>query len=837
MSLKILPIFILSLIFNITSAQTHDIDYFLPADISYNSTVPKPSEVLGFVPGDWHVSHDKLVQYMYTLAEASDRIHVENRGFTYEKRPLILLTITSKENHSKLEEIKRNRLSLIDDKLNNADFENFPIVVNQGFSIHGNEPSGANASVVLAYYLAAAEGKAIEELLEQTVILLDPSYNPDGLQRFAHWTNSNRSLHINSDPRDREFDETWPGGRTNHFWFDLNRDWLPIQLPESQARIKTFYEWRPNILTDHHEMGSNSTFFFQPGIPERTNPLTPQLNQDLTEKIGNFHAQALDSIGSLYYSKESFDDFYYGKGSTFPDINGSIGILFEQASSRGSAQKTANGVLKFKFTVKNQFTTALSTLKAALELKPQLLKLQDKFYHDALNETTKAYYLFTKESNPFLVKELQKVLHQHEIESYDLAKKTTIKDQVFMPNQSIVVPARQKQAKLIKAMFESRTTFKDSVFYDVSAWDFNHAFGVDFAKTKSLKLGKKLNSVKNIEIQPFSKSSYAYAIRWSDFNAPKLAFKLQDKGLRLKVARIPFEFNSKKFDYGTLVLPVANQNIDSDSIYTLLKNMSKNNHVEVSSLPSGLTTGINLGSPNIKPLRQPKIALMVGSGIRSYDAGEVWHLLDARLEIPVTKLDTGNFKPNALRHYTHLIIPSSNGRFLSEPQLKQLKSWVRQGGTIIGYRNTIKWLDDSGLINLEFKTDSIKAKNISFEDRSKLYGSRQIGGAIFEAKIDRSHPINFGYDTNKIALFRNTELFVQPHRLSFKNPIQYTQRPLLSGYINNDNLKLLESSVPFQTSGFGRGQVIVFTDNTNFRGFWLGSMKLLMNSIYFSNMM
>ncbi|RRO13532.1 M14 family metallopeptidase [Flavobacteriaceae bacterium 14752] len=834
---KVLCLFVFSCLTTTSSAQNHSLDYFLPDNVSYNSDIPIPSEALGFVPGDWHISHDKLIQYMYKLAETSNRIQIENRGFTYEKRPLILLTISSQENLSRLDEIKAKRQVLIDDKLNNADFNNLPIVVNQGFSVHGNEPSGANAAVVLAYYLAATEGKAIETLLNQTVILLDPSFNPDGIQRFAHWTNSNRSLNVNPDPRDREFDETWPGGRTNHYWFDLNRDWLPVQLPESQARIRTFYEWRPNILTDHHEMGSNSTFFFQPGIPQRTNPLTPQLNQDLTEKIGNFHAKALDSIGSLYYSKESFDDFYYGKGSTFPDVNGSIGILFEQASSRGSAQETVNGILEFKFTIKNQFTTALSTLKAAQNLKKDILKLQDKFYHEALNKTSKNYYVFAKESNPYLAGELHKVLHQHQIQTYDLAENLNIDGQEFKTNQSIVIPAKQAQAKLIKAMFESRTSFKDSIFYDVSAWDFNYAFGVDFAKTKSLKLGAKLNSVKTIKPQTFSKSNYAYTIRWSDFNAPQLAYKLQDKGLRIKVARRPFQLNGKTFDYGTLVLPVANQKIDADGIYKLISKLSQNLGVEVSALSTGLTSGINLGSPNMRPLKQPKIALMVGEGIRSYDAGEIWHLLDTRLEIPVTKLDTKNFRARDLEHYTHLIIPSSYGAILSESQTKQLKSWVRQGGTIIGYRNTINWLNKEKLINLNLKSDSLQSKNINFENRSNLYGSRQIGGAIFEAKIDRTHPINFGYDTDKIALFRNTELFIKPHRLSFNNPIQYTKTPLLSGYINNNNLKLLKESVPFQTSGFGRGQVIVFTDNTNFRGFWLGSMKLLMNSIYFSNMM
>ena len=837
MIFRLLVFSVFLLCFQHSFSQQHDLDYFLPTDVTYNKDIPKPSEVIGFVPGDWHVSHDKLVQYMYKLAEVSDRITIENRGFTYEKRPLILLTITSPKNHNQLDEIKQKRQALTDNQLNNAKFEEIPIVVNQGFSVHGNEPSGVNASLVLAYYLASAEGDAIDNILDNTIILLDPSFNPDGIQRFAHWTNSNRSLNVNPDPQDREFDETWPGGRTNHYWFDLNRDWLPVQLPESQARIKTFYDWRPNVLTDHHEMGSNSTFFFQPGIPQRTNPFTPQLNQDLTAEIGKFHAKALDSIGSLYYSQESFDDFYYGKGSTFPDINGSIGILFEQASSRGSAQETVNGVLEFKFTIKNQFTTALSTLNAGINLKTDILKLQDQFYANAYNKLDKGYYVFSKDNNPFLAQELQKVLHQHEIKTYELAKSQSINGKDFKAESSIVVPIQQQQGRLAKAMFESRTSFKDSIFYDVSAWDFKHAFGVDFTKTKSVSVGERFQDVKRFKPKQISKSDYAYAIRWSDFKAPQLAYQLQNKGLRLKVARKPFSTKNKSFDYGTLLLPVAHQKLDTQEIFKLISTLSQDLSVEVTALSTGLTDGINLGSPNMRNLQKPKIALMVGEGIRSYDAGEIWHLLDARLGIPVTKLDTQNFRAGNLDKYTHLIIPSSYGSLMSKNQMEQLKSWVRQGGTIIGYRNTIKWLDSEKLIDLEFKSDSIVAEHIQFKDRSNFYGAKQIGGAIFEAKIDRGHPINFGYDNDEIALFRNTKLFIKPHKYSFNNPIQYTDKPLLSGFINDENLELLKNTVPFQVDNYGHGRVIAFTDNTNFRAFWLGSMKLLMNSIYFSKLM
>ena len=355
-------------------------NYYLPQDVTYNSKIPTPASVIGHEVGEWHVTHDKLVQYMYAVAAASDRISIVSRGTTFEGRPLLLLTITSTQNHANLESINKNHLKRTNEDVSPSEIEKSPIVVYQGFSIHGNEPSGSNAALMVAYYLAAAQGPQIDALLNNTVILFDPSFNPDGLQRFAYWANTNRNKNLTTDGNDREYHEVWPGGRSNHYWFDMNRDWLPVQLPESRARLVTFHDWLPNILTDHHEMGTNSSFFFQPGIPERTHPLTPSMNQELTRKIGTYHAAALDQIGSLYYSEEDYDDFYYGKGSTFPDINGSVGILFEQASSRGHVQESDNGILTFAFTIRNQFTAALSTLKAAVEMRKEMLNYQYDFF-------------------------------------------------------------------------------------------------------------------------------------------------------------------------------------------------------------------------------------------------------------------------------------------------------------------------------------------------------------------------------------------------------------------------------------------------------------------------
>ncbi len=426
---------------------------------------------------------------MQTLASVSDRITIENRGFTFEGRPILLLTVTSPKNHQNIDGIRKEHLSLTEKGGTIVDLQKMPIVVYQGFSVHGNEPSGANAGLAYAYYLAAAQGPEIEKMLENTIILMDPSFNPDGLQRFAYWANTNKSENLNPDGNEREYHEVWPGGRTNHYWFDINRDWLPVQLPESRARITTFHKWMPNILTDHHEMGTNSTFFFQPGEPTRVHPLTPKINQELTKEIGTYHAKALDKIGSLYYSEEDYDDYYYGKGSTFPDVNGCIGILFEQASSRGHVQESDNGLLTFPFTIRNQFTTALSTIEAAQNMREKILKYQRDYFEELRNEATKnktKALVFGDSKDANKAWHLAEILSRHGIKFHELANDATINGKTFAKNNSYVVPMDQKNPRLIQAMFEKRTTFTDSLFYDISAWTFPLAFDLDYTEVTSM---------------------------------------------------------------------------------------------------------------------------------------------------------------------------------------------------------------------------------------------------------------------------------------------------------------------------------------------------------------
>ena len=824
---------------NIAQDYSVNLDYYLPTNVSYNPNIPTPKSSIGHQVGDWHITHDKLVQYMYTLASSSDRITIENRGATFEGRPLLLLTITSANNHLNIETIRQQHLELTQKEPSTTNINEMPIVVQQGFSIHGNEPSGSNAALAVAYYLAAAQGPAIDTLLSNTVILFDPSYNPDGLQRFAYWANTNKSKNINPDPNDREYDEVWPGGRTNHYWFDMNRDWLPVQLPESRARIATFHKWMPNILTDHHEMGTNSSFFFQPGIPSRTHPLTPQQNQDLTGEIGTYHATAFDKIGSFYYSKESFDDFYYGKGSTFPDINGSIGILFEQASSRGHAQESVNGILTFPFTIRNQFTAALSTLEAAVAMRQKILSYQQEFYQQAFKEAAKAdAIVFGDEKDPSKAYHLAEILMRQNIQVHKIANDFTSKGKRYTKESSYAVPKNQRQHRLINAMFEKRTEFKDSLFYDVSAWTLPLAFNLDYNQDiPTDNVGEKITTLTKPGATAPKYSGYGYLMQWHDYYTPKALNMLLQKGIRAKVGMTPFTSQDKEYDYGTILIPVQNQDLSPKDIAKAIEEIVAQTGVTIDPANSGQTQKINLGSNQFKALKLPKVAMLVGDGINPYDAGEIWHLFDQRYDMYITKLDTKNFGRVDISRYTDIILPATRGNALNKDAAKKLKTWVQNGGTLIGYKNAGKWLEKNEFMKMTFKSNETTATDISFEQRSNYNGAQYIGGAIFQTTLDRSHPIAFGYKNKNLPVFRNTTLFIEADKNSYNNPIKYTASPLLSGYISLPNLELLKNTVPFKKAKLGRGNVLYFTDNTNFRAFWYGTNKLLMNAIFFGDHM
>ncbi len=819
-----------------------DLSYYLGDTSNYNQSIPTPESVIGHQVGELHVSHDKLSHYIQEVSKNSDRVKLVNRGKTYENRVSWLMIITSESNHSRLEEIRKNHLELSNSKNRDIDVSNMPIVVYKGYTVHGDEPSGTNASMLLMYNLLASDSEETKDLLENTIILLDPSMNPDGHQRFSQWANNNKNQSLNPDSNDREYNQYWPRARTNHYWFDLNRDYLPNQLIESNLKIQTYTEWLPNIMTDFHEMGTNSTYFFQPGVPQRKNPLISDLNQDLTKEIATYHEEALNEIGSLYYSEESFDDFYFGKGSTYPDANGGIGILFEQGSSRGHIQESVNGVITFPFTIKNQLATSFSTLKAAKNMRVKLLNYMKDFFDDQidLNSKRTKNIVFGKLKDESTVFHLADILKSHKIRFNNISKDIVINGRKYLKDNSYIVPMNQPKKTLIEAMFNTQTKFKDSLFYDVSSWTFPLAFNVNYDYTDGMSQSN-ISSLTDDEVDNLvkpsgtvdSKSDYAYIFEPHEYYTQAAIYKILDKGLRVKTATRKFSIKGREYDYGTYMIPVQSQELNSDEIYELLNEVSKEYNVNFESHSTGITDGIDFGSNNFIIVKQPKIGLIVGDGVRSYDAGEIWHLLDVRYDIPISKLDIGNLRYMDLNNYSHIILPDYNGSRINSDQIKE---YVNNGGNLIAYRNSIRWVSNN-IDEIELLSNDLVANDIAFDERQAFYGAQQTGGAIFNSIIDKSHPINYGIESSTLPLFRNSNVYMTKDEQSFNNPILYTDSPLISGYVSEENLSLVKKSSPFKLIRKGRGKILLMTDNTNFRAFWFGTNRILLNMLFHSNIM
>ena len=409
-----------------------------------NASIPTPEEVTGVRVGERHWYHYEIVNYLDALAEASPRmVALGEHARSYGGRPLVSYALSTPENLARLDEIKAARAAIIDPEAD-VDLTTQPAVLHMMYSIHGNEPSGANATPLVAYYLNAALDDALLAQLEDVVIVFNPMLNPDGLDRFAYWSNAHRGVNPSFDSNDREHVQSVPNGRTNYYWFDLNRDWLPHQHPESRGRLALFHEWKPNVQLDFHEQGSNSNFFFMPGKPERTNPLTPKINQLLTAKIGEYHAAAFDAEGVRYFTEEGYDDFFMGKGSTYPDLFGTVGILFEQPSSRGAGQSTLNGTLTFPFSISNQFRASLSSVKATADLKDELLDYQRNFY--TKQKRSRGHYLASAEGDSTRLQEFVRILKGHQIEVETLVNDVTAEGQLFKAGQAIAISLDQPQA-------------------------------------------------------------------------------------------------------------------------------------------------------------------------------------------------------------------------------------------------------------------------------------------------------------------------------------------------------------------------------------------------------
>lgn len=815
--------------------------YYLPA-IDYDAAVPTPSDWLGYEVGEWHCTHDQLLGYMHAIDLASDRVELKEYGRTHENRPLVYLIISDPANLANLDAIKASRHALADPaKSKSVDLKNMPAVSYMGYSVHGNETSGSNAALMVAYYLAAGRSKDLETILKNTVFLLDPCFNPDGMQRFSTWVNSHKSKINAPDPAGDEYNEPWPRGRTNHYGFDLNRDWLVARQPESKGRVALFQEWKPNILTDHHEMGSNATFFFQPGVPSRVNPITPAKNQELTSKVTGYHAKLLSSKNILFYTEENFDDFYYGKGSTYPDVQGAIGILFEQGSSRGTAQETDNGLLTFPYSVRNQVLASLATISAIGDMRVELNEYLREFYVSAIQEAQKSDIKgFVFEDGDLPAREFLNLLGSQGIRVQNLQSDLTVNGTRFGARQAFFVPCEQPQYRLVRAIFERPTAYRDSIFYDISAWTLPDAFGLKWASVNANGYQSKDYSegISLVSLNPPSIlgdiNAYAYAIRPNGYNFPKVLYRLLKDGIRVRVAMKPFDADGQPYTVGTLLVATDRQPVGIAGLRNTLNELLAEG-AEIGVIDNGLTTnGPDLGSSNFPVVRQPKILMLTGEGVNVADEGEIWHLLDTRFEIPVTLAEVNRFGAINLDKYNVLVLADGSYGGISADKVRQ---FANDGGTVIATGKALNWIKNNNLASIEFKkSNEGLAANRPYTALENDKGALAMPGAIFESKLDLTHPLCFGYNVPKIPVFLSDTIFVAPGKNPYSTPIQLTEKPLMAGYVHRNILPQASNAAGVVVYGIGKGKLVCFPINPNFRAFWYGTNRLFANALFFGNL-
>lgn len=819
---------------------------YLPGDADPDPSVPTPESFLGWEIGDWRITHDQLVSYMYAVAESSDRVTIKVIGRSHEQRPLLQLVFTAPENHARIEELRERHLRTARGESTGT----APLVVWLGQSIHGNEASGSNAAPLIAYYLAASRSDFVTTLLEGSIILLDPSFNPDGMQRFSTWSNSNRSLNPVGDRNHRIHNEDWPQNRTNHYLFDLNRDWLPLVHPESRARVAEFHRWLPHVLTDQHEALSALAYFFQPGVPERQNPVLPPETLAMHRKLGAYHAAAMDAAGELIYTEDNFDDFYIGKGSTYTDINGTVGILFEQARINGPVVDRPFGAVPFSDAIANQLRTTLSTLHGAHDLREELAGYQAGFFStmaDRARQAGFAGWVIGDDGDPARGRALMDVFAQHQVRFSLLDEDIEIDGHAYRAGHAWVLPLQQRQFALLQGMMESRTEFIDATFYDVSAWTQPLAYNLPYARLKRLPAVREAAGYESKG--PLPEAAIAWLVPWGQLNAPRLLQQLLDAGAYVQVATTPFTAITRRgenaFGEGTLQVHVAIQDADHLATIRGLLAAAAAEGLEIFSATSSLTpAGQDLGNRDFEFLQPISPLLISGPGTSSSQVGEIWHQLDQRLGFAPVMVDQGRLPKVSLADYTHLLMTDATHGDLGKKEQERIVAWVKAGGVLVTVGKAAAWAEKlcfeegpeacmANEVDATEDEDTGKPEPRPYANYDDDAARQVIGGAIAAATVDTTHPLGFGYARQDLALFRRGATLLRASANPYATPVRYTEDPLLSGFIGPERLNEIRGQPAVIAERQGEGLVVRFANDPLFRGFWRGTERLFVNALYF----
>ena len=848
-------------------------EYFQAEGVTYDESVPVFEDQAGYEIGERPVRFSDMIIYLQDLAARSDRIQVETIGYSHELRPILTFTVTSAANHANLETIRETHLARREGR---ADLDAAPMVLWINYGVHGAETSSMDAAIPLLYHFAAAQGSEVEAQLNDAVMIFTVVFNPDGHARRIDHVETFWSYGDNTDLNDAAH-AMWIEARTNHYWFDLNRQWLLLTQPESQAWIKQWHKWKPMVSADYHEMGSSSPYYFHPGEELRRNPLIPSRARELTQGIGERHAAFLDSEARLYWTEQGFDNFYIGKGSTYPQINGSLGILFEAGAARGGAVQTERGLVETADNVRTQFRTALTTIQGALDLRTEITAYQRDFFAENARQAEQgpAGWVFTAEGDPERAARFVRLLRMHDIDVSRLNSAITVDERTYPSGSSYFVSMAQTNNRMVRGIFERFTEFDENVFYDVSGWTLPLAYDLEYAAVsgrdaRSVRTGDLANGAFQPAPVP-DRAPYGYVFDWSHSFAPRALNRILAADLLVRAAMeesvVKTTSGNVALGRGAIFVPLARQEASLEDIHAIMETIASEDGVPVYAATSGLTpvTGRDLGAArSFRALQEPRVVLAYDGGLSRYDVGEMWWTLDYRHRMPVTLVRKDRLGNLDWRDYTHLIL--AGGLEPQDPVLDDtlkdtVLSWVEAGGTLIAARDSALWAQgaikaradtanqngeitpagEQGAVETDEEDDAEESETapdrLNFAEMALRDAEHVIGGAIFAADLDTSHPLGFGFADRDLPVHRNVSFALErPEENPYAVPVQYTDNPLLTGYASARRLEEIGGSPAIVAQRMGRGATILMADNPVFRGTYPGTEKLLMNAIFFSKL-
>lgn len=820
--------------------------------------IKSPAQFLGYEIGTRFTRHDKIVEYFKYLAEAAPAsVKLQQYGETNEHRPLYLAFVSTPENINNLENIRMNNLRLAHlakDKM--IPTEDAPAIVWLSYNVHGNEAASSETAMLTLYALVGPQNPETKNWLKNTVIIIDPCLNPDGRDRYANFYNSMMGKEYDADRMAREHREPWPGGRSNHYNFDLNRDWAWQTQIESQQRMLQYNKWLPQVHVDYHEQGYNNPYYFAPAAKPYHEVLT-KWQRDFQVTMGRNHAKYFDQNGWLYFTNVRFDLFYPSYGDTYPLYNGSIGMTYEQGGiGAGLAVVTnAGDTLTFVDRVQHHFTTSLSTIQVASENAGKLVKEFHNYFTNAVQGnvgTYKTYIIKNSKGNEQKLTALMQLLDKNGIQ-YGTANGSSKgynynsrKEESFtFTNGDLVVSAAQPKGGMVKVLFEPEAKLEDSATYDITAWALPYAYGLDAFATKQM-IAVNPGVIVPDFVNNKANSSYGYVLRWEGVSSAKAVGQLLQKGVLLRFAQEPFNVNGQDFGRGSIIITKNGNNQFGNNLGTVVSQVCNENKVILNAVNTGMvTSGFDFGSDLVHTLKAPRVAMLTGEGVSSTAAGDVWSFMDNELSYKITLINSNDFNRIDWDKIDVLIMPDGRYNFLNNKEsVAQLQQWIEGGGRIVALESAVAQIGKLDWTVMKQKTDKKEAEAtdkkskdeynaiMPYENRERDPIAETTPGAIFKVTADNTHPLFYGYPNYYYTLKMDDAIYDFIKKDGWNVGIIKKENQL-SGYVGYKLLPKLKDGLLFGVQEMGNGTITYLSDNVLFRNFWQNGKLLFCNALFF----